>query len=121
MCFTFFVTDCVTLDQLLPAHCSRCPRAFLPMLTDLLLLYSPADQRELGPVGQAMLETVVERLVGLPEGDHVIDHRFRLDSLDQDARDEISDGLHLGLAEAKGDDPDVGHAQPPPASPILRC
>src|SRR6266487_7140252 len=48
-----------------------------------------------------MLETIVERLEGLPEGDHIIEHCFRRVPFDEDVCDEVGDGLHLGLAHAK--------------------
>src|SRR5712692_10580599 len=70
--------------------------------------------------GQAMLETVVEHLVGLPEGDHVTDDLFRFDSLKEDARDEVGDGLHLGLAHAQPGNLDCPYAQPAGAVPVFR-
>ena len=69
---------------------------------------------------QAVLETVVERLVGLPEGDHVVDDLCWLDSLKEETRDEVGDGLHLGLAHAQSGDLDGAHAQPSRAVPVLR-
>jgi hypothetical protein len=81
---------------------------------------SLADERELCLGRQAMLEAVVERLVGPPEGGHLIAHGCWFGSLDQDARDEVGNGLHLGFAHAKARDLNCPHTQATGAIPVLR-
>ena len=60
-----------------------------------------ADRRGLYLARQSVLKTVVECLLGLPEGNHLIPHGFRPSSLDQDACDKVGDSLHLGLVDAQ--------------------
>ena len=42
-----------------------------------------------------MIEIVVERLVGFPEGDYVMDHIFWGFLVDQDARNKVCDRFHF--------------------------
>jgi hypothetical protein len=64
------------------------------------------------PCGPALLKAVIERLVGLPESDHLFPLGLRLCSLNQDAGDEVGNSLHLGLAHTQARDLDGAQAQP---------
>src|SRR5260370_20862177 len=53
---------------------------------------------------QAVLETIVQRLVGLPERHDLISHIFWINPFAQDMGDEVGNDLHLGLVHPQAGD-----------------
>jgi hypothetical protein len=67
-----------------------------------------------------MVKVVVQRLVSLPELDHVLHDRVGREFLNQDARHKIRDEVHVLFAHTSARDLNCAHTQPTGSVPVAR-